>query len=275
MRFNIPDITKGIMVEKDCERRSVDMPEMHSHSYHELYFLLSGKRRYFIGHRIFDVDAGNLVVIPKNELHKTTSFGGKGYERYVLYFFDEDIEEIYRLTGQKSTEDFLNSGCLSFGSEYAETIKKNIMQAEFEKNHSDLYTPLALRNILHNIILYAMRFGRSTDLETGAGADKIQLAAKYIRENYAEQISLGEVAGMVFMEETYFSKKFKTLTGCCFKEYLIQTRIKAAEKLLNETDFTIGEISDSCGFSSSNYFGDVFKRWKGMSPSEYRRLNRI
>ena len=61
-----------------------------------------------------------------------------------------------------------------------------------------------------------MRFGRSTDLETGAGADKIQLAAKYISENYAEQISLGEVAGMVFMEETYFSKKFKTLTGFCF-----------------------------------------------------------
>ena len=101
MRFNIPDITNGIIIEKDSEKHSIDMPEMHSHPYHELYFLISGRRRYFIGHRIFDVAAGNLVVIPKNELHKTTSFGGKGYERYVMYFFDEDIEEICRLTDKK------------------------------------------------------------------------------------------------------------------------------------------------------------------------------
>lgn len=117
-----------------------------------------------------------------------------------------------------------------------------------------------------------MRFGVKADRETNAGADKIQQAAKYISENYAEQISLKEISSMVFMEETYFSKKFKVLTGFCFNEYLTQTRIKAAERLLCETELTIGEISDRCGFSGGNYFGDIFKRWTGCSPSKYRQL---
>ena len=119
-----------------------------------------------------------------------------------------------------------------------------------------------------------MRFGAIKSRESNTNADKIQFAAKYISENYADEISLSEISQLAFMEETYFSKKFKKLTGFCFKEYLTQTRIKAAEKLLDETKLTVSEIADRCGFSRSNYFGDSFKHWKGCSPSEYRRLIR-
>ena len=103
--------------------------------------------------------------------------------------------------------------------------------------------------------------------------DKIQIAARYISEHYAEEITLSDAAAMAFMEETYFSKKFKQLTGFGFKEYLVTTRIKAAEKLLSTTNMAIGEIAEACGFSSSNYFGNVFKSVWGISPSDYRREN--
>lgn len=274
MPFGIPDMSKGIMIEKDSESASVDMPEMHSHPCHELYFLISGKRRYFIGHSIYDVVPGNLVVIPKNELHKTTSFGNKGYERYVMYFLDEDISELERLAGQKNWDSFINSGCLSFSYEHAEFMEQCFITAEKERRNPDAYTQLAMRNILYDIILRSMRFGAIKSRESNTNADKIQFAAKYISENYADEISLSEISQLAFMEETYFSKKFKKLTGFCFKEYLTQTRIKAAEKLLDETKLTVSEIADRCGFSSSNYFGDIFKHWKGCSPSEYRRLIR-
>ena len=72
------------------------------------------------------------------------------------------------------------------------------------------------------------------------------------------------------MEKTYFSKRFKALTGFGFLEYLTQTRLQAAQELLTATEMSIGDISEACGFSSSNYFGDVFRRCCGMSPSDYR-----
>lgn len=126
-------------------------------------------------------------------------------------------------------------------------------------------------NALHGIILYAMRYGTKKDCQLKDGADKIQAVAQYICDNYAEDITLKEAAEMAYMEQTYFSKKFKKLTGFGFKEYLIRTRVKAAQKLLNSADLTIGEISELCGFSSSNYFGDAFKKYTGLSPSEWKR----
>ena len=72
------------------------------------------------------------------------------------------------------------------------------------------------------------------------------------------------------MEKTYFSRRFKALTGFGFLEYLTQTRIRAAEQLLIETELSIENIAELTGFSCSNYFGDVFRHYKGVSPTAYR-----
>jgi len=63
----------------------------------------------------------------------------------------------------------------------------------------------------------------------GEGADQIQLVAGYISENFAEPLTLAEVAGMAGMEKTYFSKRFKELTGFNFSSYLAQVRLRAAK----------------------------------------------
>ncbi len=272
-RFKVPKLYKGVHIDKGYSRSAVDMPEMHAHSLHELYFLLSGKRRYFVGHKIFDVSPGNLVIIPQAVLHRTTSVNKQGYERYVIYFQESYIEELIQSVGQDKFIAFLDSGCISFSEENALIFKQKLEQLIDETKKQDILTPAIEKNLLEQIILYALRHGTKKDLEQKEGADKIQLAARYISEHYAEEITLSDVAAMAFMEETYFSKKFKQLTGFGFKEYLISTRVKAAENLLKTTNMSVGEIADKCGFSSSNYFGSVFKRLFGVSPANYQKHN--
>ena len=68
--------------------------ELHTHPEHELYFLLSGQRRYFIRHSIYDLTPGNLILIPKGALHKTVSRNNQGYDRFVLFFSDEDLRSL-------------------------------------------------------------------------------------------------------------------------------------------------------------------------------------
>ena len=103
----------------------------------------------------------------------------------------------------------------------------------------------------------------------GETVDKIQYAARYISENYAEPLTLEDAARLTNLEKTYFSKRFKLLTGFGFHEYLTEVRLCAAAQLLEQTDLSMVDIAERCGFSNSNYFGDVFRRWKGCSPSQY------
>lgn len=105
--------------------------------------------------------------------------------------------------------------------------------------------------------------------------DRIQEVCRYICNYYNKPISLNEMAKIAYMSPTYFSKKFKRVTGFGFNEYLNNVRIKMATSLLMETQSSITEIATFCGYQDSNYFGDVFKKIIGISPNKYRKEHYI
>lgn len=269
--FTLPDSVSGIQIERDSTKTAADMPEMHSHPYNELYFLISGERRYFIGHTIYDVIPENVIIIPKNELHKTSTRNNKGYERYVVYFHDEYISQFDIHENKNSSSILSESGCISLPHNIAEAVHTKLNEMHREATRNDMYSEAMLKSIFSEIIVLVLRYGIKTGAASDSNSDKIQEIARYICENYEKEITLSDAAKMAYMDQTYFSKKFKHLTGFGFCEYLTEIRVNAAAKLLVYTDHSISKISEKCGFSSSNYFGDVFKRLKGVSPSEYRK----
>ena len=99
----------------------------------------------------------------------------------------------------------------------------------------------------------------------------IMIATKYIYRNFQSPLTLDEVAGIAGLSPTYFSRKFKLLTGMGFKEYLNYIRLKHACAALLTTDNSITDIALEYGFSDSNYFKDLFKKEFGKSPREYRK----
>lgn len=247
------------------------MPANHAHPFHELYFLISGRRRYFVSHTIYDVAPGNLVFIPKEQLHRTLSFGNKGYERYVVYFSEDDHAAFIDAVGQDAFDRLMQSGCVHLPSGIVRQVQQTLKQIDQELASPGTYTKAVASHLLQDVLLTALRHGTKTEPFHGESADKIQQVARYINEHYAEPLSLADAARLAHMEHTYFSKRFRALTGFGFHEYLTQTRLRQAECLLQESRLTLGEIAECCGFSNSNYFGDVFRRWKGVSPSQYRR----
>lgn len=269
--LNSTYIDKSIIIEKNKSPLATEMPETHSHAHYELYFLLSGKRRYFVGHKIYSVSPGNLVIIPANELHRTGALGGVGYERYVMYFSRDALDDITEMIGKEKIDEFLSLGCVQFSPEYIKWLRDRFRAVHTDQIHDDEFTYPLQKNLLYDIIVETLRHGNAKSRATGEGADKIQLVAGYISENYASEISLEFAAELACMERTYFSRRFKALTGFGFCEYLTRTRVNAAQSFLLTSELNVSEISDACGFSGSNYFGDVFRRLIGMSPSEYRR----
>ena len=81
---------------------------------------------------------------------------------------------------------------------------------------------------------------------------------------------------MVILEAfSTFSKKFHRLTGFGFKEYLTHVRIQAAAEQLLSGKQSVTEVALNCGYSDGNYFGDAFRKIKGMSPNQFRKKNQI
>lgn len=86
--------------------------------------------------------------------------------------------------------------------------------------------------------------------------------------------SLNAAAEHLHLTPAYLSKVFKTRMGKTFTEYLNEIRIDEAKKLLRDSDSDIAEISLLCGFNSANYFCKVFKKFTGVSASDYREGRR-
>lgn len=100
--------------------------------------------------------------------------------------------------------------------------------------------------------------------------DVIQEAKNYIDSNFSEDLSLGRVASKVYMSPTYFSAQFKSKTGENFSDYLTRVRMEYAAKKLSDSSFKTYEIAGTFGYKNPRYFSEAFKKYYGMTPSEYR-----
>lgn len=96
-------------------------------------------------------------------------------------------------------------------------------------------------------------------------------AAAYIDAHYNEDITLKKIAAFYYLNSSYFSISFKTITGRNFNEYLTNVRIEHAKKLLENESIKINEVARLVGYEDTSYFGKTFRKHTGILPSEYRR----
>ena len=91
-----------------------------------------------------------------------------------------------------------------------------------------------------------------------------------IEKNFAQDISLKAIAYDLNINAAYLGQRFKLETGQHFSAYVNQIRIEYAKKLLVETNHSLNEVSDLCGYINISYFYNMFKKLTGQTPSQYR-----
>jgi len=110
-------------------------------------------------------------------------------------------------------------------------------------------------------------FANIADSSTSRRIKKIK---DYINKNFAEELRLEELADMVNMTSTAFSRFFKSRTNQTLSDYIIEIRIGHAIRLLVDTTMTSSEICYMCGFNNISNFNRLFRKKKGCSPMEFR-----
>lgn len=99
----------------------------------------------------------------------------------------------------------------------------------------------------------------------------IFLIKDYIGKHYSEeQLSIKEIGDHVFLSASYVCTYFKSQTGQTLNQYLTEYRMDRAMQLLKDARYQITDISAKVGYSNGNYFGKSFKKFTGLTPSQYR-----
>ncbi|WP_214627426.1 response regulator [Paenibacillus agaridevorans] len=99
---------------------------------------------------------------------------------------------------------------------------------------------------------------------------KLQVIQQFIDRHLSENITSIDIARYLYLNPSYFSRYFKRLTGVNFTDYVHQYKMKIAAKMLKSSDQTLESLAIGLGYSERTYFSKVFKKYIGISPSEYK-----
>lgn len=122
--------------------------------------------------------------------------------------------------------------------------------------------------LLYGIL--ADMYAENTEDEQPLCNEKIQKSVRYLLDNFnKEDITTAEIAERSYVSEVYFRKLFKKDFGITPKQYLVNLRIKHAEKLIGTGYYSLQEVAFACGFNDYKYFTVEFKKHTGVSPSKY------
>lgn len=103
----------------------------------------------------------------------------------------------------------------------------------------------------------------------------MQMAIEYINENYKKKLSLEDVSQHIQLSVVHTSRLFKKETGATVLDYINKVKLKKAKQMLDTGKYKIYEVADELGFTNSHYFSSVFKKFTGVTPSEYLQAKHI
>ena len=144
-----------------------------------------------------------------------------------------------------------------------------------QRNGYEMIVQRKLSLILENIFFNLDSFPKLENTRIQINTQiRIQKMLSYIYGHYRETITLEDIAKAADISRSEAGRCFKSYMSCSPIDALIQYRLQVAHGLLNETTLSLEEISDSCGFHSTNYFSRRFRKEYGYAPSQHRNMGK-
>ena len=281
--FNVEGIDQAVVVHYDVSPLHDIFTTRHLHEYIEILYCDGGEFCISMDGKLYDFSKGDMVVINSMESHAITRKGKENGGYICLRFLPELL---YTTSAAAFDMKYVMPFILS-DAKHQRVFKveeiKNTFIPELMKDTLDEYRnknvgfELALRANISKIFLWIVRYWHETNLDIsneGMGdhemIKRIGKVCEYVNSNYGDDIKASEMADMINLSYSYFSRIFKQYMKKSFSEYLSYVRITHAEKILASTDKSITDIAMKCGFSATSYFIKQFKQQKGISPKQYR-----
>lgn len=238
----------------------------HWHHSVEIFLVQKGRIDFYINNSHTALGEQNFVLVNSNEVHSIDC--PHPNITIVLQIPAEAFE------GYMGEEDYVN-----FEKKDAQANKKlsELVAAMFEAYENQEYGfRLKVKSQFYQLLHLLVTEFKTETMDKEAvrqkkHLDKLSKVTQYMRENYAEELKLQEVADRFGFTPTYLSRIFQKYAQVNYRTYLIDLRVKYAVRELINTDHEIGSIAMNHGFPDSRAFAKAFKKRYGMTPSVYRK----
>jgi AraC-like DNA-binding protein len=254
----------------------------HFHPEFELVLILNSTGRRMVGDHIGYFDEDDLVFmgagIPHVWINDPQFFNGDAEDKadaIVIHFKDSFLGEkflsIPEMENFKNILRLSSRGMTFFGETRTKinNLMKGMPAMSGLKRLSALFDIFdLLANSTEYKLLASPSYMQEFELKA---SDRFGKVSEYIMRNFEKEITLPEVAAIANMAVTTFCNFFKEHFRVTFVEYLNTVRIGYACKMLADEDQNIVQIAYESGFNNLANFNRQFKRFKNMTPSEYRR----
>lgn len=268
-------VSKDFVIDHRIRHVNKDVPLTHSHQYNEIYFLQSGKCNVYIDNETYCLEDGSVLFIPAFKEHTFIYPFTQDIKRTVLYISTEQLNWYFNKDFKDEINNLFINKHLQLSRKSFSNLSNIFEKIQFEKYSLNNMSELLTKAYFFELIIYLIRCQRYThniNQKTNLSNITIGEIVNFIENNYSRQLTLPEIAAQFGISESSLTKKIKIFTNMTFKEYLTKTRIEEAKSLLISSEKSITEIAYECGYNNSNFFGDVFKKAVGMSPSSYRKM---
>lgn len=232
---------------------------------YQLLYVASGKTVFYFNGEPKEVAAGHMVLFqPRQEQHYEY-FAVDRPEVYWVHFTGSDVRNILRHYDIPLDKNVIYSGS---SATYAYLFKEMIHELQTCRTGFEELREMYLRQIF---LLIQRSWEERKPAVNSYLQEEIDYARKYFNEHYNEDISIEEYAQSRGMSVSWFLRNFKQMTMKSPMQYILTIRINNAVSLLETTDYNVTEISTIVGYDNPLYFSRIFKKQKGVSPSDYRK----
>lgn len=227
-----------------------------------IHHVVSGRGFYIAGGKTYALSAGDtFLVYPLTEI---TYYADEKepWEYYWVGFSGSDAAAIINATG------FSKNSPVLYSQADSEQIKNYLLQI-YEARGQDLSHAVKMTGLLYLTLSLFLKPSEISEKKEAAFG-YLQTAITYMNYHYPYSVSIDDVAAFAGISRSHLYRIFMSHTGQSPKAYLSALRIRQACTLMKKSDISIAAIANSVGFENSLYFSKVFKKLKGVTPTQYR-----
>jgi len=260
-----------------CEYRvykpNTDMPYSRYHNYYEILYVLDGSRKIvFENGKEYTLNQSSIALVQPGVMYKTLSDSPRKQSKIVIIASQLFVEELCKTFSREMFSCF-DYGIINMDAETQETVCRNLnllrakynSENSFSDNHKMLFA-----NIAYTLSQYMKKDDKEKN-DIRKNVDVVYEVKKYISVNFSQKLSLSGLAKMFSVSEGHLSRTFKKKTGKTVSQYIMETRLTSARRLLESSSMSVRNIAENVGFSSLNHFDKMFKKDHGFTPSEYMK----
>ena len=267
------------LVYKDRKSPQHELPD-HLHEWNEIIFVYSGRGSIFIDQTFYDLQAGDIIIIPTNTIHRVIPEKSNLISSTAIFFSPTFIQHtsigdpsVYlNIFGEsKKTKNYKYTlspkHLIELETYIDQLMKEEQSQNEHKQNALQLWLQLILLTIHRNSQQKNIGHRKQSTHEP----KWLENILTYINRHLSEDLNLQYLAKHVSVSEAHFSRVFKQRVGMNVSNYITVKRIHLAKERLINSDIKISAIAKQCGFNSMPHFYRTFKKQMGMTPSKFRK----